>query len=201
MSFEELTGRLDRPSRDLIAAEKTAIRNLRRPPVARLIVEALRKSDNVIWQALAGEDNVVYKDSLNQQIAACLPGELLIGIKCVYDNVHNWLNNHAYQNRIAWYRSEYPKNVIHGVIKQLKGLKGRLQTPLPYRRLAEQMNIERPLLKQALALSKNRFEIYRGYVCGLHMGARTLRAVRLHLMFFYRYPNQFCLWNRFTRNI
>jgi hypothetical protein len=68
LSFEELTGRLDRPSRDLIAAEKTAIRNLRRPPVAGLIVEALRKSDKVIWQALAGEDNVVYKDNFNQQL-------------------------------------------------------------------------------------------------------------------------------------
>ena len=190
LSFEALTGRLDRPSRDLIAAEKTAIRNLRHPPVARLIVDALKKSDNAIWQALADENNVVYKDSLHQQIAANLPGELLIGIKCVYDTVHNWLNHHAYYNRIAWYRSEYPKNVILGAIKQLNGLKGRFETPLPYRRLAEQMNIERRLLKQALALSKNRFEIYRGYVYGLHMGARTLRAVRLHLMFFYRYPNQ-----------
>jgi hypothetical protein len=191
LSFEALTDRLDRPIQDLITAEKTAIRNLRRPPAAGLIVEALRKSDNVIWQALAGADNVVYKDNLNQQIAACLPGELLIGIKCVYDNVQNWLYHHAYQNRIAWYRSECPKNVMQGVLKKLTGLKGRLQTPLPYRRLAEQMNIDRRLLKQALALAKNRFEIYRGYVCGLHMGARTLRAVRLHLMFFYRYPNQF----------
>jgi len=65
-SYEELTGRLDRPSRDLIATEKTAIRNLRRPPAARLVIEALKKSDNVIWQALAGQDNVVYKDNLNQ---------------------------------------------------------------------------------------------------------------------------------------
>jgi hypothetical protein len=65
-SYEELTGRLDRPSRDLIATEKTAIRNLRRPPTARLVIEALKKSDNVIWQALAGQDNVVYKDNLNQ---------------------------------------------------------------------------------------------------------------------------------------
>ena len=190
LSFEELTGRLDRPSRDLITTEKTAIRNLRRPPVAGLIVEALRKSDTAIWQALADENNVVYKESLDQQIAANLPGELLIGIKCVYDTVRNWLNHYAYHNRIAWYRSEYPKNVIQGVIKQLNRLKDRLQTPLPYWRLAEQMNIERRLLKQALALSKNRFEIYRGYVCGLPMGARTLRAVRLHLMYFYRYPNQ-----------
>ena len=189
-SFEELTGRLDRPSRDLIAAEKTAIRNLRRPPVAGLIVEALSKSDNVIWQALAGEDNVVYKDNLHQIIAANLPGEFLIGIKCVYDNVPKWLNHHAYHNRIAWYRSEYSKNVIQGVIKQLKGLEGRLQTPMPYRRLAKQMNIERRLLTQALALSKNRFETYRGYVCGLRNGARNLRAVRIHLMFFYRYPSQ-----------
>ena len=190
LSFEALTARLDRPSQDLIEAEKTAIRNLRHPPVARLIVEALRKSDNAIWQALADENNVVYKDSLHQQIAANLPGELLIGIKCVYDTVHNWLNHHAYHNRIAWYRSEYPKNVILGAIKQLNGLKGRFETPLPYRRLAEQMNIERRLLKQVLALSKNRFEIYREYVYGLHMGARTIRAVRLHLMFYYRYPNQ-----------
>jgi hypothetical protein len=158
--------------------------------VAKLIVDALKKSENVIWQALANEDNVVYKDSLNQQIAACLPGDLLIGIKCVYDNVPNWLSNHAYQNRIAWYRSQYPQNVVLGVIKQLHELKDRIQFPFPVQRLAEQLNAENPLMKQALALSKNRFEIYRGYVCGLHMGARTLRAVRLHLMFFYRYPNQ-----------
>jgi hypothetical protein len=190
LSFEELTGRLDRSSRVLIAAEKSAIRNLRRLPVARLMVEALRKSDNLIWQALANEDNVVYKDDLNQRIPVCLPGELLIGIKCVYDTVQKWLNNHAYQNRIAWYRSEYPKNVVLGVIKQLHELKDRIQFPFLFQRLAEQLNAETPLLKQALALSKNRFEIYRGYVCGLHMGARTLRAVRIHLMFFYRYPNQ-----------
>ena len=190
LSFDELTDRLDRSSRNLIAAEKAAIRNLRRLPVAKLIVEALRKSDNAIWQALANEDNVVYKDSLNQQIAACLPGDLLIGIKCVYDNVINWLNNQAYQNRIAWYRSEYPKKVVLGVIKQLAELKDRTQFPFPFQRLAEQLNAEKPLLKQALALSKNRFEIYRGYVCGFHTGARTLRAVRIHLMFFYRYPDQ-----------
>jgi hypothetical protein len=49
LPFEALTDRLDRPSLDLIAAEKTALRNLRRPPMARLMVEALRKSDKVIW--------------------------------------------------------------------------------------------------------------------------------------------------------
>jgi hypothetical protein len=190
LPFEALTARLNRPSLDLIAAEKTELRNLRRPPAARLMVEALRKSDNAIWQALAGEDNIVYKDDLDQKVAACLPGELLIGIKCVYNTVHNWLNNHADQNRHAWYRSEYPKNVIYGVIKQLNGLTGRQQFPLPFQRLAEQLNAEKPLLKQALMLAKNRFEIYRGYVCGFHRGARTFRAVRLHLMFFYRYPNQ-----------
>ena len=42
LSFEALTARLDLPSQDLIAAEKTAIRNLQRPSAARLIVEALR---------------------------------------------------------------------------------------------------------------------------------------------------------------
>lgn len=114
----------------------------------------------------------------------------MIGIKCVYDNVLNWLNNHAYQNRIAWYRSQYPQNVILGVIQQLPELKDRIPFPFPIQRLAEQLKAEKPLLKQALALSRNRFEIYRGYVCGLNTGARTLRAVRLHLMFFYRFPNR-----------
>jgi hypothetical protein len=190
LSFEELTVRLDRPIQDLIEAEKAAIRNLRRPPTAKLIIEALRKSDKVIWQALADQDNLVYKDSLSQHIAVCLPGELLVGIKCVYDNVHNWLNNHAYQNRIAWYRSEYPQNVVLGTNKQLLEFEDRIPFPVPIQCLAAQLNVEKPLLKQALALSKNRFEIYRGYVCGFHKGARTLRAVRLHLMFFYRYPKR-----------
>lgn len=190
LSFEALAGRLDRPGRDLIAAEKTAIRNLRHPSVVRLMVEALNISDSVIWQALAGRQSVVYKNNLNQQIAARLPGELLIAIKCIYENVSNWLNNHAYQNRIAWYRTEYPENVVQAAIKQLNGLNGRFPSPLPYQRLAEQMNIERQLLKLVLALSNNRFELYRGYVLTLHGGARFLRAVRLHLMFFYRYPSQ-----------
>jgi hypothetical protein len=66
LSFEALAGRLNRPSLDLMEAEKTALRNLRRPPVSRLIVEALRKSDNAIWQALAGEENVDHKDNLKQ---------------------------------------------------------------------------------------------------------------------------------------
>lgn len=190
LSFEELAGRLHRPIRDLIAAERTAIRHLRHPAAGRLIVEALKKSENVIWQALAGKDNVVFKDDLNQQIAACLPGELTIAIKCVYDSFHRWLDDHAHQNRIAWYRNEYPENVIHGVCDQLNRLKGRLQIPLPYQRLAEQMNTEMCLLKQALALLKDRFTTYRGYVCRLRIGSRVLRAVRLHLMFFYRYPDQ-----------
>ena len=190
LSFEDLTGRLDRSSRDLIAAERTAIRYLRHPSAARLIVDALGKSDNVIWQALADEDNVVYKDDHNQEIAARLPGDLLIGIKCVYDDVHNWLDEHASQNPIAWYRSEYPENVIHGAIKHLDELRRRLLTPFPYRRLVELMDTEMCLLKQAVALSENGLQTYRGYVCGLRIGSRSLRAVRLHLMFFYRYPDQ-----------
>lgn len=190
LPFEELASRLDRPAQDLIAAEKTAVRILRRPPVSRLMVEVLQKADNVIWQALGGEGNVVYKDDLNKRIQACLPGELLIAVKCIYDNVHNWLNHHAYQNQIAWYRSEYPETVMLGVLKQLRQLKGRCLFPLPFQRLAEQMNIEKSLLKQALALAKNRFEVYRGYVCALPIGSRALRAVRIHFMFFYRYPNR-----------
>jgi hypothetical protein len=191
LPFEALADRLDRPIQDLIAAEKTAIRTLRHPAVSRLMAETLRKADNVIWQALGGEDDIVYKYDLNQQIQACLPGELLIAIKCIYDNVKNWLDHHAYQNRIAWYRTEYPETAIRGATKQLRQLKGSCQFPLPFQRLAEQMKIEKPLLNQALALARNRFEVYRGYVCALPIGSRALRAVRIHLMFFYRHPNRF----------
>ena len=62
---------------------------------------------------------------------------------------------------------------------------------MPYQRIAEQMKTENRLLSLSLALSKNKFEIYRGYVCALPFGSRALRAVRLHLMFFYRYSEEF----------
>lgn len=191
MPFEEMAHRLDRPIQDLIEDEKAAIRRLRRPQVAQLMVEIIRMADDMIWQSLENQDGVVYKKGLKQHTENRLSGELLICIKCLYENVRNWLNHHAEKNRIAWYRSEYPKNVINGVIKQFHELEGRTRFPMPYQRIAEQMKTENRLLSLSLALSKNKFEIYRGYVCALPFGSRALRAVRLHLMFFYRYSEEF----------
>jgi len=190
LSFEALEGLLNRRALDLAADEKRAIRNLRRPAAAHFIAEAVKRGDSLIWRALAGTEDVVNKGSLRQRIAASLPGELLIAIKCMHESVNNWLDNNAYQNSVAWYRSEYPEHVVEEAIRQLTKVIDRFQMPLPLALMAERLNFEEGLLNLVLALLRNKFELYRGYVCGPHARARSLRAVRIHLMFFYRYPDR-----------
>ncbi|BBO89932.1 hypothetical protein [Desulfosarcina ovata] len=190
LPYEELENQTGQPIECLIAMEKKAIRRLRHPSVAKWIVKAVKKADNTIWQTLANEDNVVYKDDLNRQFITGLPGELLIGIKCLYDNVSNWLDHHSHQNPIAWYRSEYPEKVIITTIQEVIDQKERIHMPLPFQQFVEQMNVESRLLKQVLALSTNKISTYRGYVCNFRFRARTVRAIRIHLMFCCHHPNQ-----------
>lgn len=190
LQYEELENQTGQPIERLVAMEKKAIRRLRHPSVAKWIVEAVKKADNTIWQALANEDNVVYKDDLNRQFITGLPGELLIGVKCLYDDVSNWLDHHSYQNSIAWYRSEYPEKVIITTIQKVIDQKERIQMPLPFQQLVDQLNIESRLLKQVLALSTNQISTFRGYVCKFRFRARTVRAIRIHLMFCCHLPNR-----------
>ncbi len=111
MPFEEMAHRLDRPIQDLIEDEKAAIRRLRRPQAAQLMVEIIRMADDMIWQSLENQDGVVYKKGLKQHTENRLSGELLICIKCLYENVRNWLNHHADQNRIG--AAHVAPNLLH----------------------------------------------------------------------------------------
>jgi hypothetical protein len=190
LPYEELEHQTGQPIECLIAMEKKAIRRLRHPSVAKWIVKAVKKADDTIWQAMANEDNVVYKDDSNRQLIAGLPGELLIGVKCLYDNISNWLDHHSYQNPIAWYRSEYPEEVIVATTQKLIDQKERIQMPIPFQWLVEHLNVESRLLKKVLALSKNKISTYRGYVCKFRFRSRTVRAIRIHLMFCHRHPNK-----------
>jgi hypothetical protein len=190
LAYEELERQTGQPIECLIAMEKKAIRRLRHPSVAKWIVKAVKKADDTIWQALASDDNVVYKDDLNRQFITGLPGELLIGVKCLYDNVSNWLDHHSHQNPIAWYRSEYPEKVITTTIQKVIDQKKRIPMPIPFQRFVEQLKMESRLLKQVLALSSNKISTYRGYVCQFRFRARTVRAIRIHLMFCCRHTNQ-----------
>jgi hypothetical protein len=103
LPFEALTDRLDRPSLDLIAAEKTALRNLRRPPMARLMVEALRKSDKVIWQEIKKWNSSYYlRHDCKHRIWSKIPPlrELLALSVCISRTAGmNWIR----VNRAAGY--------------------------------------------------------------------------------------------------
>ena len=188
LSFEEMSNRLSLPPETLAEAEKRALRKLRHHRACKVIIEAVKRIDQDIWHSLSTDDNVVYKANLAQQIPKCLPGEFLIGIKCLYASVTNWLSHNACQNAIAWFRSEYPDKTVLETTGRLKRLHRRVQLPLPHQRVAQVLEIDDQLLKQVLALSTNRIGTYRGYVAMPPIAARTLRAIRLHLMFKYRYP-------------
>lgn len=190
LSLEEMSNRLCLSHEKLAEAEKKALRKLRHPKASKLIVEAVKKADQDIWHSLSTDDNVVYKKTLTQQVSNGLPGEFIIGIKCLYEGVIDWLSHNAGRNSIAWFRSEYSDKIVLETTGRLKRLHKRVQLPIPFQQVAQILKIDDQLLKQVLALSTNRIGTYRGYVAVLPIAARTLRAIRLHLMFKYRYPDE-----------
>ena len=182
LSFEEMGVQMGLPTEILIDSEKKAIRQLRHPETSRLIAQAIEKADQDIWRFLSNVENVVYKQKLAQAITK-LPGEYIIGIRCLYDSVSNWVDNNAFQNKIAWFRSEFPKKLLLQTSGRLKRLHKCVPLPITIQRSARVLNIQETLVRQAVAISTNRLSTYNGYIAPRPIGARKLRAIRLHTIF------------------
>jgi lambda repressor-like predicted transcriptional regulator len=189
-SLESLSEQLGKSVDTLNTVEITAIRKLRHPKVGKNIIKAMQMADQEIWLSLADENNVVYTSTLTRQVENHLPGELLIGIKCLYSNVNSWLLHHASRNFIGWFRSETPERTVFETVGRLKRLQKRVLLPLPFQRVADILKVDEKLLKQVVALSINRVGIYRDYITNRPIASRTLRTIRLHLMMTYRYPDK-----------
>jgi len=188
LSFEKMSLQMGLPTETLVDYEKKAVRHLRHPTTAKLIVQAIEKADQDIWRILSSVENVVYKQTFAQTITK-LPGEYFIGIRCLYDSISNWADHNARQNKIAWFRSEFPKEILLQTSGRLKRLHKRVPLPITFQRAARVLNIEERLVRQAVALSINRLSTYNGYIAPQPIGARKLRALRLHTIFREMHPD------------
>ncbi len=188
-SFQEISRQIGKPVTVLERMEKGAIRKLRRTKTVLLISKAVQMADSDIWQALAEENNVVYKVLFSQQVSKKLPGELIVGIKCLYDSVKPWFDNHASGNNIAWFRSNINPIVVLKTVGQLKRMHKKTSLPLPFSKVADILKIDGLLLQQALALSINKIGVYRDYISMLPITSRTIRVIRIHLLMQFRYSD------------
>jgi hypothetical protein len=159
------------------------LRRMRHPDHARLIREALLSANDVIWLAMAGENDVIYKTESTVKVAARLPGELLFAIECQYGLFENWFENwlpaNARATSRAWYRSPFPEAEIDRLVLQLTTGAGECPLPWPVEALSRAMHCEAPALETAVRLS-DACRLYSGYVAWMPLGTRAPRAVRLH---------------------
>ena len=188
LSFEEISLQIGLPTEILGDYEKKAIRHLRHPSTAKLIVRAIKEADQDIWCFLSNGENVVYKQALAQKLTT-LPGEYFIGMRCLYESVSNWADHNAWQNNIAWFRSEFPKEILLQTSGKLKRIHKRIPLPITFQRAAQVLDIDERLVRQATALSMNRLSTFSGYIAPQPIGARKLRALRLHTIFIKLQPD------------
>ncbi len=168
---------------------------LRGSSTRKFIIEALEKGDREIWCALSESNGLdsgswVDKNNLTRNILTNLPGELLVAIKCFYGTIAGWLFQNACKVTIGWFRSEYPDRDVLETIHRIEKMHQEVCLPIEICFLAGIFRIDSQLLQLAINLKKNRFGIYKGYVGRIPIAARTLRAIRLHLICSHRYPNQ-----------
>jgi hypothetical protein len=190
LSIEEVATRLNISPEEAAENERKGVRQLRHPATSKVIAEAIQQADVEIWNLLVTQANVVYKASLKEKEGQ-LPGEFRIGIKCVYGSVLQWLERHASQTRLAWYRTEFSKEDLFRTIRGLKKLPKHTVMPISLNRAARLLDVEMPLFRQALALSVNRFVSTLGYLIPRPIGSRALRAVRLHTLLIENQPSPF----------
>ncbi len=189
LSFEEISDQGGQSVDNLVFFEKKAIRKLRKPELAKVISKAIDSANLEIWNILSNNKNILYKNILSKQIVQ-LPGEYFIGIKCMYENVTQWLNQNAAQNKIAWFRSDYPARQVLKDVGRLKRFHKKRALPLPFSMVAEILDIDLHLLNQIAGLSRNKLGIYRDYIAMLPIASRTIRAIRIHLMLCYQKPGE-----------
>jgi len=190
LSIEEVASRLNISPEKAVEYERKGVRQLRHPATGKVIAEAIRQAAVEIWNLLVTQANVVYKASLKEKEGQ-LPGEFRVGIKCVYGSVSQWLDRYASQTRLAWYCTDFSKEDLFRTIGSLKKLPERTVMPVSLNRAARLLDVEMPLLRQALALSVNRFVSTLGYLIPRPTGSRALRAVRLHTILIGNQPSPF----------
>jgi len=190
-SLEEISNRLNASPGKILSVEKQALRRLRHPRLCKPLAQMLEKRETEIWSALSGSGSLVYKNQLSIQASEQLPGELLVAIKCIYGTLEGWLSENSCETANAWFRSKYPYKEVLKVLDKLEEMYDVASFPIPIGILAQTLQIDTQLLELAVNLLTNHFGIYKGYVARVPIAARTLRAVRFHLILSHYYSNDY----------
>lgn len=190
-SLEEISNRLNTSPENILFIEKQAIRRLRQPRLCKPLVQILEKRETEIWSALSEPGSLVYKDQLSNQVSKQLPGEVLVAMKCIYGTPEGWLSENFCETPRAWFKSKYPYEDVLRTLDKLEEMYDIASFPIPKGILAQTLDINTQLLELAVNLLNNHYGIYKGYVAKVPIAARTLRAVRFHLILCHYYSNDY----------
>jgi len=121
--------------------------------------------------------------------AEILPGEIDLAIKCRNNSLQRWIECNAFEFETAWFRSKYPPETVIERLHQLTGFWNRTESPFLIGHLICQLKVDLPFLRFLLALRPLSTGFYGGYVAERPIMAPVLRAIRLHLLLLYQYPD------------
>ncbi len=190
-SVGKISRQLNAKASRIARMEIKAIRQLRRPKICAPLFEALDAVDPVIWHEIAEEiseaGSLVRKSDNYDTPMQNLPGEISLAIKCRYSSLGKWIECNAVENENLWFRSKHPPETVKDKVGQLAGIWNRDTTPLLVCSLLSELQVDVAFLRFLLALSPWVSGFYGGYVALRPISSVELRAIRLHLLFLYKY--------------
>ncbi len=180
-------GKLRRKSAAYIdAAEKKAVRLLRRTKNAPVLNEALDAEDELIWKTVStpvsscGE--AVFKKEAYESLLERLPGEIMVLIRAVYNDLPQWLADNAVEAPNAWFRCTHDKEEVFSKLNSFSAFFQNVHFPVELERILEKLAVDRDFLQFLTALHDRTFGVYRGYLAEKPISSVALRSIRLHLM-------------------
>lgn len=178
---------IGKSSRQVDNIEKKAIRKLRRPDIAKSLLEALAFEDDFIWKAISKggfeSGRMVFKaESFEPLFNDALPGEIIVLLRCIYNRVESWLPCNSSEAPTAWIRSEYGDEVL----EKLKGFSDMIEKarpPVLVGHFMKKLGIDLDFYKFILALHDRNLVIHGEYTVEQPFSSEVLRFIRIHMLF------------------
>lgn len=173
------------------AAEKKAVRLLRWPKDALVLIEALTAEDAFIWKTVStpvsscGE--AVFKKETYEPLFERLPGEIIVLIRVAYHDLHLWLADNAVEAPTAWFRCTYDKEEVFSKLNSLSAFFENAPFPVAVEQILKKLAVDRDFLQFLTALQDRTLGVYKEYLAQKPISSSVLRSIRLHLMMLHRF--------------
>ncbi len=181
------TGQLiGKSARHVDVAENKAIRQLRRPDIAKPLINALKNEDELIWKTIsepvAACGRLVLKRESYETLFEKLPGEILMLIRMAYQHFYAWLEYNTVDAPAACFRSTYTGDEVLGQLNGFSEIIEQNSPPIRIEHFMQQLNVDPDFLRFLLALHGRNFKFYDEYIAEQPISSQVLRAIRIHLM-------------------